>query len=375
MQDPRIDQLAEILVNYSCTVQPGENVLIEGYDVPDEAIATVVRHVEAAQGRPFVTIKRNSVLRALYNAATDEQMELTGRLEAERMRNMQAYIGLRGAHNSSELADVPDEKMKLFRKHWWNVAHSEVRIKSTKWVVLRWPTPSMAQEAKLSTEAFEKFYFDVCTFDYARMADAVRPLKELMERTDTVRITAPSTDLRFSIKGIPVKPCTGRFNIPDGECFTAPVKDSVNGRISFNAPTRYGGKTFEGVSLALKDGKVVEATANGGMTGDLNAVLDSDEGARYIGEFSLGFNPFIMEPMNDILFDEKIAGSMHFTPGNAYDDADNGNRSMVHWDMVLMQRAEQGGGEIVFDDRVIRKDGIFTLPELEALNPERLRGV
>lgn len=375
MHDPRIDQLAEILINYSCRVQPGENVLIEGYDVPDEAITTMVRHVEAAQGRPFVTIKHNAVLRALYRAATDEQMELTGNLEAERMRNMQAYIGLRGTNNSSELSDVPDDKMKLFRKYWWNKAHSEVRIASTKWVVLRWPTSSMAQDAGMSTEAFEKFYFDVCTFDYARMADAVRPLKELMENTDAVHITGPGTDLRFSIKGIPVIPCTGEFNIPDGECFTAPVKNSINGRITFNAATSYGGKTFEGVSLVLDGGKVVEATAAGGMTGELNKILDSDDGARYVGEFSLGFNPFIMNPMNDILFDEKIAGSLHFTPGNAYETADNGNRSMVHWDMVLMQRGEQGGGEITFDGRVIRKDGLFTLPELSALNPENLRGV
>jgi aminopeptidase len=375
MHDPRIDKLADILVTYSCRVQPGENVLIEGYDIPDEAITAVVARVHAAGGRPFVTVKRNAVLRALYNAATEEQMELTGGFEADRMSQMQAYIGLRGAQNSSEMSDVPDDKMKLYRKLWWNRAHSEIRVKRTKWVVLRWPTPSMAQEAGRSTEAFENFYFDVCTFDYAKMADAVRPLKELMERTDRVHLTAPGTDLRFSIKDIPVIPCTGEFNIPDGECFSAPVRDSVEGRITFNAATNYGGKTFEGVSLTFKSGKIVQATAAGGMTSDLNAILDSDEGARYVGEFSLGFNPFILQPMKDILFDEKIAGSLHFTPGGAYENADNGNRSMVHWDLVLMQRAEQGGGEIVFDDRVIRKDGVFVVPELEGLNPEKLKGL
>ena len=375
MQDPRIDKLAEILVTYSCRVQRGENVLIEAYDIPDEAVATVVKHVAQAGGKPFVTVKRNAVLRALYNAATDEQMSLIGDLEAERMSKMQAYIGLRGAFNSAEFSDVPDEKMKLFREHWWHKTHSGVRVPKTKWVVLRWPTASMAQEAGKSTEAFEDFYFNVCTFDYSKMAAACEPLKKLMEQTDKVRLVGPGTDLSFSIKNIPVIPCTGEFNIPDGECFTAPVKDSVEGQIAFNAATTYSGKIFEGVTLSFAKGQIIAATALNGQTGALNDILDSDLGSRYIGEFSLGFNPFILNPMKDILFDEKIAGSLHFTPGQAYETADNGNRSMVHWDMVLMQRPEHGGGEIYFDDKLIRKDGVFLVPELEALNVENLRGV
>ncbi len=375
MHDPRMDKLAEVLVKYSCRVQAGENVLVEAYDAPDEMVTCLVRYIHSLGARPFVTLKHNAVLRALYQAATEEQMGLTGDLEASRMSQMQAYIGLRGAWNSAELSDVSDENMKLYRKLWWHKTHTERRIKHTKWVVLRWPTASMAQEAGLSTEAFEDFYFNVCTFDYAKMDRAVQPLKELMDKTDQVRFAGPGTDLRFSIKDIPTIPCTGQFNIPDGECFTAPVRDSVNGRITFNAATTYAGKIFEGVSLEFKDGKIVDATASGGMTKDLNSILDNDEGARYVGEFSLGFNPFVMKPMKDILFDEKIAGSLHFTPGSAYDEADNGNRSIVHWDMVLIQRPEYGGGEIYFDDKLIRKDGLFILPELEPLNPESLRSV
>ncbi len=263
MQDPRIDKLAEILVTYSCRVQRGENVLIEAYDIPDEAVATVVKHVALAGGKPFVTVKSNTVLRALYNAATDEQMSLIGDLEAERMSKMQAYIGLRGAFNSAEFSDVPDEKMKLFREHWWHKVHSGVRVPKTKWVVLRWPTASMAQEAGKSTEAFEQFYFDVCTFDYSKMAAACEPLKKLMEQTDKVRLVGPGTDLSFSIKNIPVIPCTGEFNIPDGECFTAPVKDSVEGQIAFNAATTYSGKIFEGVTLSFAQGQIIAATALG----------------------------------------------------------------------------------------------------------------
>ncbi len=373
MIDPRIERLADILVGYSLSIQPGENVLVEAYDVPDEAVAALVRRIAAAGGRPFVTIKRNAVLRSLYNSASEEQMLLTGKLEEARMREMSAYIGLRGSYNIAEHSDVPDERMKLYRKYWWNPVHSEQRVKHTKWVVLRFPSPSMAQSAGMSTEQFEDFYFDVCTFDYAKMAPAIAPLKELMERTDKVKILGPGTELSFSIKNIPAIPCIGNLNIPDGECFTAPVKDSVEGTIAFNAPTIYQGTVFEGITLKFSQGKAVQATAAGNTTQKLNEILDSDEGARYVGEFSFGFNPYVLEPMKDILFDEKIAGSFHFTPGQAYEEADNGNRSVVHWDMVMLQRAEQGGGEIYFDNVLIRKDGLFIQPELEGLNPENLK--
>lgn len=238
-------------------------------------------------------------------------------------------------------------------------------------VYLRYPTPSMAQLANKSTEAFEQYYFDVCTMDYAKMAKAMQPLKELMERTDRVKIIGPGTELTFSIRGIPAIPCPGEYNIPDGEVFTAPVRDSVNGVITFNTPSPYQGFTFEQVRLEFVDGKIVHATAND--TERLNKILDTDEGARYIGEFALGVHPVIREPMQDILFDEKIDGSFHFTPGRCYDEASNGNISNIHWDMVMIQRPEYGDGEIWFDDQLIRKDGRFLLPELAPLNPENLK--
>ncbi|RMF90386.1 MAG: aminopeptidase, partial [Nitrospinota bacterium] len=244
------------------------------------------------------------------------------------------------------------------------------RVPHTKWVVLRWPTPSMAQQAEMSTEGFEQFYFDVCTLDYGKMAAAMEPLKDWMERTDRVHIVGPGTDLHFSIKGLPAIPCSGEHNIPDGECFTAPVRESVEGKITFNTATLYHGTVFTDVSLVFERGRIVQATAN--HAEKLNEILDTDEGARYIGEFSLGLNPYITRTMKDILFDEKIAGSFHLTPGNAYDLCDNGNRSEVHWDMVMIQTPAYGGGEIWFDDTLIRKDGRFVPESLQALNPERL---
>jgi len=262
--------------------------------------------------------------------------------------------------------------MRLYSSIYVERVHHRIRVNDTKWVVLRYPNSSMAQLAGKSTRSFEDFYFDVCNLDYSKMDKAMNALKAVMERTDKVRITGPGTDLSFSIKGMSAVKCSGHMNVPDGEIYTAPLRDSVEGFITYNTPSISNGFKFENVKLTFSKGKIVEATAND--TERINGILDTDEGARYIGEFALGVNPYIMEPMCDILFDEKISGSIHFTPGSCYEDAYNGNKSAVHWDLVLIQRPEYGGGEIWFDDVLIRKDGLFVLPELECLNPEQLKG-
>lgn len=368
MKDPRLHKLARVLIDHSCRLQAGQKVLIEAFDLPEPTL--VCELVELASERnaiPLVSWKNNAILRSLYRGATEEQMELIGRLERERMESVDAYIGIRGAANSSEFSDVPHEKMDLYQRLWWQPVHTEVRVPQTRWVVLRYPTPSMAQAANLSSSAFEDFYFDVCTADYEQMARDLEPLKDLMLRTDQVRITAPGTDLSFSIRGIPVVPCAGESNIPDGECFTSPVRDSVNGTIRFNTPSRYQGTVFEGIEFDFVDGRIVRATCRN-EPDKLNAVLDSDEGARYIGEWSIGCNNRVNHPMLDTLFDEKIGGSFHLTPGNAYDEADNGNRSRVHWDLVLIQTPQYGGGEIWFDGELVRQNGRFLPAELHGLN-------
>ena len=364
MQDARFDKLAQLLVDYSTRLKRNETVLIEAFDVPDEMTIALVRAARKAGAIPFTQIQRGRVSRALAMQATERQLNLTAIHELARMKRMDAYIGLRGSHNISELADVPAEQMKLVMRKMRPV--QDQRVKKTKWVVLRWPTPSMAQQAGMSTEAFEDFYFDVCTLDYRKLQPGMKALKALMEKTDRVEIKGPGTDLRFSIKGIGAIICGGDRNIPDGEVFSCPIKDSVEGQITFNAPTIYQSIGFDNVRLEFQEGKIVNATAN--ETEKLNKILDSDPGARYIGEFSLGFNPYILKPMRDVLFDEKIAGSFHFTPGQAYEEADNGNRSQVHWDMVSIQRPDYGGGEIRFDGKVIRRDGEFLPKELRSLN-------
>jgi aminopeptidase len=369
MADPRYAKLADLLINYSCDLQPGEHILLDMVDVPDEMTVALIRAVRAAKATPLVECRHSRVTRELLRGSDENYAGLVKGIELARMKKVQAYVAIRGAHNASESSDVPSDRLQQYSKTLRPVL--DYRVNKTKWCVLRWPTPSMAQAANMSTEAFEDFYFNVCTMDYRKMAKAMEPLTQRMKAADKVRLVAPGTDLSFSIKGIGARPCEGLRNIPDGEVFSCPVKNSVNGVIQFNTPTIYAGTKFEGIRLEFKDGKIVKAT--GSNEKKLNEILDTDAGARYIGEFSLGFHPHIMNPMCDILFDEKIAGSLHFTPGQAYEDCDNGNRSAVHWDMVLIQRPEWGGGEVWFDGECIRRDGKFMPKDLQPLNPEKLK--
>lgn len=368
--DPRYTQLAEVLTGFSTKLKKGEKVLIDVADIPDEMTVALIRAARAKGAEVQTVVGHSRVTREMLREGTDSQFAMTNEFELARMKKMQAYIAVRGSNNIFESGDVAAERMNAYAKAIRPTQNQ--RVEKSKWVVLRWPTSAMAQQAKMSTEAFEDFYFRVCTMDYSRMVPGMAALEEAMESTDRVRITGVGTDLKFSIKGINAVSCGGEFNIPDGEVFTAPVKDSVEGVIQYNCPTIYQGVSFENIRLVFKKGKIVEATSNN--TKRLNEILDTDGGARFIGEFAIGFHPHILQPMQDILFDEKIAGSFHFTPGKCYETTDNGNKSAVHWDMVCIQRPEYGGGEIFFDDKLIRKDGLFVPKALHKLNPEYLLG-
>lgn len=368
--DPRIKELADLLTDYSCDIQPGEKVLIsyEG-DSSKNLARQLIKNVYAKGGLPYAEIRDSQITREILLGCTEEQIRFKDECDLAQMKGMQAYIAIRGSNNTAELSDVPSDKLNMYYK--LSRPTLDYRVNETKWVVLRYPNYSMAQLANSSLEAFEDFYFDVCTLDYKKMSDAMTPLVELMNRTDKVQIKGPGTDLTFSIKGIGAVKCDGLRNIPDGEVYTAPVRESMNGIISYNTPSEEQGFTYENIVFEVENGKIVKATANDNKK--INDLLDVDEGARYFGEFAIGVNPYILHPMKDTLFDEKIAGSFHLTPGMCYEDAPNGNKSANHWDLVMIQRPEYGGGEIWFDDVLIRKDGIFVLPELEGLNPENLK--
>ncbi len=369
--DPRIEKLAENLVNYSMNVKEGDKVYIHYIGQDTEPLARqIIKEVYKVGGVPFPHFTSKAVQREILLHCTKEQIQLMAEVDAKEMAEMDCYVGIRGEENVSELADVPAQKQRLYDLHYMTPVHHDIRVRKTRWVVLRYPTPSMAQLSNTSLENFENFYFNVCNLDYGKMSKAMDNLVEYMERTDKVHIVGPGTDLTFSIKGIPAIKCAGEMNIPDGEVFTAPVRDSINGTLTYNTPAVYQGFTFENICLTFKDGMIVNATAND--TKRINEVFDTDEGARYVGEFAIGVNPYVEKPMKDTLFDEKIKGSFHFTPGNCYETAPNGNHSSIHWDLVCIQTMEYGGGEMYFDDVLIRKDGRFVVPELECLNPENL---
>ncbi len=370
MKDPRIDQLAKTLINYSVELAPGEKILIENFGNEVPLTRALIREAYRVGGIPFLSIKNHELNRVLLEGCSDEQINLMAEFEMSRMKEMQAYIGISAGNNPSEMSSVPADKLKIYQSKYLKPLHSDIRVEKTKWCIIRYPSYSMAQLSSMATEDFEDYYFKVCNLDYSKMSKAMDSLVRIMERTDRVRLTGKGTDLSFSIKGMPAIKCEGKRNIPDGEVYSAPIKDSVNGVISYNTPAVYQGVTFDNIRLEFKDGKIISAQAN--ETERINRIFDTDEGARYVGEFSLGVNPFIDKPIKETLFDEKINGSIHFTPGSCYDECDNGNKSAIHWDLVFIQRPEYGGGEIWFDDVLIRKDGIFVVDELKCLNPENL---
>lgn len=367
MRDPRQQKLAELLIQYSTQIQPGEKVLIDCIGDCGELCREIIEEVYKADGIPFINVEDPVLNAAVIRDAKAEFFTTQRKWEELRMNEMNAYIGVRAGRNTYTMKSIPSKQHEMQSTLLWEPVHGKIRVNKTKWVILRYPNDSMAQMAEMSTEDFEKYYYDVCTVDYKKMSKSMDPLVKLMEKTDKVQIKGPGTDLTFSIKGIPAIKCDGEKNIPDGEVYTAPVKDSVNGVIHYNTPSPYDGFVFKDMELTFENGKIVKAVSNDSERS--NAIFDTDEGARYVGEFSFGLNPQIHDAMGDILFDEKIAGSIHFTPGASYDDAFNGNKSAVHWDLVLIQTAAYGGGEIYLDDVLIRKDGLFVIDELKGLNP------
>jgi aminopeptidase len=370
--DPRNTKLARQLVEYSVKLQPGEKIYLEFKGLHAMELGkALVRAATEAGGVPFWYYNDEEISRQFIKHAGQDQFEAWGQFHRPIMEAVDAYIGVRGSTNPFDLADVDADHTKWFEQAYWDQVHIPVRLKK-KWCVLRYPNPAMAQLAERATEEFADFYFDVCCLDYARMSRAMDPLAELIEKTERVRIDGPGTELEFSIAGLGAVKCDGGRNIPDGEVYTAPVRDSMNGTITYNTATMRAGTKFENIRFEVKDGKIVDATCDGDDQ-KLNEALDVDEGGRYFGEFALGVNPYITRPMLDTLFDEKIGGSFHLTPGNAYAQADNGNKSALHWDIVCIQTPEWGGGEIRFDGELIRKDGLFVRPELEGLNPENLK--
>ncbi len=370
MYKDKIVQMAKNLVHHSVALEPGEKLLIELFNGGYELADALIEQARTAGADAFLQIHHHGLLRTLITNATAEQLRKTAEYEVARMRDMNAYIAIRAFENASELGDVPGDKMQLYQSEYSKPLHTDIRIKDTKWCVMGYPSPAFAQKAGMSTEAFEDFYFNVCGLDYKRLGEQMEALVAYMNKTDAVRIVAKGTDISFSIKGYPAVKCYGRRNIPDGEVYVGPAPGTANGFITYNVPCNYQGFVAENVRFTFENGVIV--AADGNDPARINRVLNIDEGARRLGEFAIGVNPMITRPIVDTLFDEKMTGSLHFTPGNAYLASNNGNVSAVHWDLVQLHTPEYGGGEIWFDNVLVRRDGRFVVDELLGLNPENL---
>jgi aminopeptidase len=365
MQDPRVKQLAQVLVDYSTKVKKGDVVLISASGFECAPLVKELYIVCLQKGAKYVEYDFSlpEINRHFYNNASKEQLAHFPQHKLDFMQQVNVFIAISAAENSMVMAQANQPNMIAYAKVMRPI--SDWRVKNTRWVITRYPTHGAAQEAKMSLEEYEDYLFSACCIDWKLESRKQERLKKLMDKAEQVRITSSDTNLTFSIKGLPGIKCDGRYNIPDGEVFTAPVKDSVEGYITYNCPSIYQGKEFNNVRLEFKKGRITAATAPG-MDEALNNILDTDEGSRYVGEFAIGVNPGIMKPARNILFDEKIFGSIHFTPGQCYDECDNGNRSAVHWDMVKIL---QGDGEIWFDGLLIQKNGRFVHKDLLDLNP------
>lgn len=358
-------KLAEQLLNHSTELKEGEKIMLQCIGINGIGlIRALAEEVRKRKAHPYIKLEDPELNRILLETgdeaywkfqADDDQLPL--------MKKMDAFIGIRGAENIYENSAVKKEAYKTYLEKFVEPVHFEERVNRTKWTVLRYPSAAFAMNAKMPTEQFRKFYYKACLFDYNKLEDAMKPLEERLRKTDMIHLKGDGTDISFSVKGQNWIPCFGKRNIPDGELFSSPVLDSVNGTIRY-APSVYQGKPFEFVKLTVKDGVVTDFDSSNNKA--LEEILDTDKGAKRFGEFSFGLNPVIESPMYDILFDEKIYGSNHLTLGNDYEIAPNGNKSNVHWDLVCI------GPDVYLDDELVRKGRLFVADELTGLNPEKL---
>jgi len=365
VKDPRIEKMADVIVNYATKVKKGDIVEIYAYGPATAPLVQEVYRLCLKNGAKHIDyqVLLPELSRILYDGGTREQLTYFPQHKLDFIKKVDVYIGIGAVENSMSLANANQESIVLHDRTMRPII--DERVKNTRWVICRYPTHGAAQDAKMSLEEYEDFLFSACNINWSAESKKQENLKNLMERAGTVRIKASDTDISFSISGMAALKCDGHHNLPDGEVYTAPVKESVEGYITYNCPSIYQGKEFNNVRLEFKKGKIVAASSPQ-MDDALNRVLDTDEGARYIGEFAMGVNPEIVRPMRNILFDEKIFGSIHLTPGQCYEECDNGNKSAVHWDLVKILKDD---GDVWFDDVLIQKDGLFVHPDLAALNP------
>lgn len=371
MVDSQWEQLTRTLIGHSLRLRGGESVLIEAFDLPDDRLLRhLVRGAARVGATPLVQSWTTPLLRDLIQGAGDDQVRRWAEADRRRMEGVEAYLSIRGACNPFEWAGLGPAALNRYNDLYLRPVHWDLRIPTKRWCLLKVPGPASAQAAGLSLDRFETLFWEAVVLDFPRLRAALDPLAARLRAATEVRVVAPETDLRFRLGGLPAVPCAGERNLPDGEVFTAPVVDSVEGTIRFNARTYYQGVAFDGIGLEFAGGRVTRADCRAGDVDRLRRILDADDGAARVGEWAIGCNPRLDVAVGDPIYDEKIAGSHHLALGFAYPEADNGNRSRIHWDLVQILTRKAGGGRIELDGEPLLVDGLFLDPAFQGLNPQ-----
>ncbi|MBR9691724.1 aminopeptidase [Candidatus Woesearchaeota archaeon] len=354
MTDPRVKRLAEILVNYSIKIKK-RSVINLSFGVDAKELALEVYKLILKKGAyPIVNPSVQGFAYAYYKNASKEQLNRFPKLAMYEAKMADGEIHIGADYNTREFTKIDPKKIALRRKITQKI--SDINIKKNNWVVCKFPTNSLAQDSEMSLEEFEDFVYDACLQDWEKESKKQEKLKRILDKGKRVRITADDTDLSFSIAGRQGIKCSGTRNMPDGEVFIAPVEDSTEGYIKYTYPAMYGGREVGGIYLRFHKGKVVEAKAEKGE-GFLKQMIKTDAGAVKLGEFGIGVNYNIKQFIKQILFDEKIGGTVHLALGMAYPEGGGKNKSAIHWDMIKDLRK---GGKLFIDGKLIQKDGQFT---------------
>jgi aminopeptidase len=365
MSDARVDSLAQILVRYSTKVKKGDVCSIAASSAAEPLVQAIYEEVLRAGGLPIMQLQTTGAQAAFYELATDDQLDWVPPTIEWTVENADVHISVMASLNTRELSNADPKRQARHQKARKQIMETSMRRAAEdnyRWALTLFPTHAYASEAGLSLTAYEDFYYAAClaldgdpVTAWQRQSEEVRRITDWIQGKEEVRIQAEGTDITLGVAGRNWIPCVGEHNMPDGELFTGPVEDAVNGHIRFSFPASYGGRSVSGVCLRFEDGRVVDASAEQGEE-FLTEMLDTDEGARRLGELGIGTNFGISTGTREILLDEKIGGTVHMAVGMSYPESGGKNSSAVHWDMVCDLRE---GGSITVDGEELQRDGKF----------------
>ncbi len=368
MYNPIINKYADVLVNYSTKVTKGDLVIIyaRGYEA-QPLVKEIYKLCLINGANPIVRTSMDELAETFIKYASDEQLEYIDEMSKIEVEKADVMIFIGAPSNIKNMANADTDKVAKRSKASRPILAKRLERSACgdmRWVIADYPTNALAQEASMSLEEYSEFLINSCYLDldnptqkWIEIERKQKRIADILNKTTKLRIKGDKTDITFSTEGRTWIPCSGNMNFPDGEIFTSPVENSANGTIYFDFPQNYHGSTSKEVYLTLKDGKVVEASAEVGND-FLQSMLNMDEGSRFVGEIAIGTNERIQNVTGNILFDEKIGSSIHMALGSSYPEAGGKNQSGLHWDMIKNMK---NNGEIYADDKLIYKDGKFII--------------